>query len=553
MKFRIRNYRAISTADIELSKITMIAGKNAAGKTSLIDAIRSVLACNPNPFSDVTKKEMSMLVHSGTPSGYVEVIDGENKGRIDYPKAEYSAVGTPPALSTISSGIDSLVDYKTNDRINFVVDMMQALPTKAELEKELADNNIIPSGDNSKYFVKIWEEITLNGWNNAYKKAKEMGVKLKAKWEYITGQKKWGIRVGEQYQPAAWSPELEKIPEEKLIEELNEAKEWYEAAAKDVAISAFEVERLTAICNNTADVKKKYDNIVKQQNVVDKELASKKAALRMMEGTREIRNLVCPSCNEKLTLTNGELKKIPEEKYKKAQKGKEEIEQLKKNIESLQAQNNRLLKSFGEEKAALKVCEESKKKLSAIEKNKTRANDADIEKAKSKLTLAQERYDAYKLYKEAQSVHNNIVRNQKLCNILSPDGIRNKKLTKAYATINNSMKMITDQAGWKPVEINNNCQILSGGVPYGRLIAKSERYRTRILLQLMVATKLKSRLVIIDDTDELTPSVRNDLIKILIKSDLNAIIVSAMDKKTDMPDLSKFSGLAYWIEGGTIS
>jgi len=155
-----------------------------------------------------------------------------------------------------------------------------------------------------------------------------------------------------------------------------------------------------------------------------------------------------------------------------------------------------------------------------------------------------------KQYKEAHRIFNDILLNQKLVDILAPTGLRNEKLTKAIGIINNSMKMLCDGINWKAVEIDDKCNILSAGIPYGRFLAKSERYRTRLLLQLMVAMAEKSRVIIVDDTDELTEDIRNQLFGVILRSQISALVVCALNDKNKLPDLSNVNGNSYWIENG---
>lgn len=555
MEFKIRNYRGISSADIELSRLTLICGQNTAGKTSLIDAIRSVATSQFNPFKEITKKEISMLVRAGTPSGFAEIIDGENSCRIDWPECKYSTKGTEINVSQVATGIRSLVDMDSTTRINYIVEMMSAAPTDSDLIRELKAAEIFKSDvtiGTTELFKRLWTEISENGWDNAYKQARDKGVKLKTKWELITGQKKYGVRIAEQWTPEAWDPELEKTTEVDLIAAVNKAKEWTEAAIKDTAISDFEIERLTSLSANIAGIKKKQELIRTKQSVVEGEMNKKKTRLRTLRSAEEICGLICPECKTKLTLSNNELKKIPEAEYKKASKDKAEAAQLEKDIKCLQVQNNELIDEFGQEKSALKVAEDAALKLKNIEMKQSEDGDAKVEEVKNKLALAENKLKAFRDFKDARKAANDIILNKRLCDILAPSGLRNKKLTKAIATINNSMKALTDFAGWDRVELMEDCSIMAAGVPYGRLIAKSERYRTRALLQLMVAMVEKAPFVIIDDADELTKDVRNQLMNVIYRSGIQAIVVSALNDRADMPDLSKINGRAYWIEEGRI-
>lgn len=555
IQFIVRNYRKIISADIDLSPLTLIGGENVAGKSSLIDAIRSVATGESNPFKDVTKKEISMLVRSGSPSGYAEIKDGEILARIDWPKCVYSTKGNPPRISFVAAGINSFVDMKVVDRINYIVDMMDAAPKDTDLMAALKQTSIFKPDDTvgeSDLFKRLWEEISANGWDNAYKLAREKGVKYKNIWEDTTGQKTYGVRIAEQWTPAEWDPTLEKAKEEQLIAEVNTNKQWLEAAIKDTAISDVERERLTAITSQLESIKDRIQLIRTKQDVVEKEINKKKIRIRELSTGDELRGLICPSCNAKLTLTNGELKKIPEAEYKKAGKNKAEIAQLKKDIESLDAQNKELIEAFGQEKSSLKVAEDAALKLKNLNMKTEGLDEAKVQDVRNKLETAEKRLAAFRQYKKARELARSVLLNKELCDILAPSGLRNKKLTKAIVKLNNSMKMLSDSVGWNPVEITDDCEILVAGVPYGRLIAKSERYRACVMLQLMVCMAEGAPFVIVDDTDELTKSVRSQLMKVILQTKIQAVVVSAMDNKSDMPDMSPVNGRAYWIEEGSI-
>lgn len=557
LQFIVRNYRKISSADIDLSKLTLIGGKNGAGKTSLIDAIRSVATGEANPFrAEITKKEISMLVRSGSPSAYAEIKDGEILARIDWPKCNYSTKGKPPRLSFVAMGIDSLVDMKVVDRINYIVEMMDAAPKDTDLITELKNTSIFNAGDTigtSDLFKRLWEEISANGWDNAYKLAREKGVKYKNLWEDTTGSKTYGVRIAENWTPEIWDPALEKSKEVDLIAEVNKNKEWLEAAIKETAISDHEVDRLTAIANQLDPIKKKLSTIQQKQDVVEKTMNQKRSRIREITAGAETRGLLCPKCNVRLTLSNNELKVIPEAEYKRAGKNKAEISQIEKDIESLDAQNKELIQEFGAERSALIAAETAYQKLQNISIQKEGLDAAKVQDVRNKLEVAESRLAAFKQYKKAHELARAVILNKELCDILAPAGLRNKKLTKAIEKLNKSMKMLSDSVGWDPVEITGDCNILVAGVPYGRLIAKSERYRARVMLQLMVCMAEKSQFVIVDDTDELTKSVRNQLMKVILQSKIQAVVVSAMDDKSEMPDLSSINGRTYWIKEGKVA
>ena len=558
--FKVRNYRGLSAADIELSILTLIAGKNAAGKTSLIDAIRSVATAEYNPFGkEITKKEISMLVRSGTPSGFAEIVDGEDIMRVDWPKCDYATTGKAVTVSPVAAGILSLVDMNSTDRINYIVKMMSASPTGSDLIKELRTIDIFEPEETddeikeTDFYKALWTGIEDNGWDIMYAKAKDKGAERKAKWEIVSGVNDFGIRKAEVYEPDAWSPAMLKLTEEVLIADVNKAKEWAEAATKDVAISDHEKSRLGVLSQNIEGITKKMDALKVKQDIVESTMNKKKSRIRVLSSTQEVRGLICPKCKATLTLTENVLKTIPEKEVLVAGKNAAEIKQLDNDIKCLEEQNKQLISDWGSEKAALTNAKDAAVKLINIDIKETPDIDAKVEDVQNKLVRAEERLAAFRQYHESLAIFNQIRLNKKLQDILAPSGLRNKKLTTALKVINNSMKMLTDSVDWNPVELNADCGVEVNGVKYGRLLAKSERYRARVLLQLMVAMSEKSAFTIIDDADELVKGTRNDLMSVILDSKIKSIVVTALNERDEMPDLAHINGLSYWIENGSVA
>jgi hypothetical protein len=541
MKFEVRNYRKIKTATIEAdSKITFIGGINAAGKSSLIDATRCALTGQANPFKEITKKQSSMLVHSGSPSGMVKMINGDNELNIKYPEQEETTTGIIDVISNIASGIESFVDNKPNERLKYISDMMKSEPGEIDLIEAIKKAKIFPPTatiGTTKAFQELWENIELNGWDNAYKTYKEKGAEAKGVWKYITGKSTYGKLIAEQWKPDAWTIDLENVKLPELEKEFEKQKEFYEASIKSNAIEDSERESLIALVGTTTEVEK--------ERLVFKEkhdaLEEKRIGLvQKPDITGEIRGLICPSCQEALSLSNGELRKIPKD---------EKIIDNSSVLKDIKKEQTELLIKIGEKQAELKRIETAQKTLNESVETDSNDNKSDVTVEYQK---AVERFEAFKNYHEALTKNKQIINNQKIQAILKPDGLRADKLKKALDIINKNLKTLSGYAGWDAVEIDKKGEVTYKGVPYGRFIAKSERYRTNVLIQFMIALQEKAVITVVDDADELTGSVRSGLIKIILKSGMNTIIACALKNKTELPDLGKFGGKSYWVNEGVV-
>jgi len=549
MIFKVRNYRGIGTADIELDKLALVTGLNGSGKSSTIEAIMCAATGQPNPFKDVTKKESSMLVHSGTPSGSVEYVDGETVSKVSFPSMEYSSVKQPVLISDIAAGIDSLCDMKIPDRINYIVTMMKATPTIEDLASELVKVGLIPEGTakptETELCVKLWETIEINGWDNAAKQAREKGTKLKGVWEDTTGEKKYGKRIAESWIPEDWSAELEGIGEEKLVQIVKDCKEWRDAALKEQSISEYEQDTLQIQVDAMPDIEKKMVSLEQAIRECNDEIAKIKTEID--EKTKADKPVLeCPACKQKLDFENSVLVKTD-----RVPKQAEDVTDLKNRGNGWIATKQSHVEAYGAQKQKLSEAIEARNKLAEL-RSAPEQPEHSVTEVLQKLELAESRLSAYQIYKKALKAHRNIETNEKLVEILEPKGIRNKKLTEAYAKINRSLAVICDGAGWKKLELNENCEIIFGGVPYGRMIAKSERYRARILLQIMVACAESSKFMVIDDLDELLESVRSQMLKAILNTKIPCIAVAAMQSKEKVAELSgklkNMGGRCYWVE-----
>lgn len=546
MKFKIRNFIKVKEADIDVESITCIAGKNMAGKTSALRAITAVMTGIPTPSKKITKKQMSRIVHSGTSSGSVELIDKDTSiAKIVWPDCTYEAASEHKTISDISAGFVSIADMDTPSRLSYIIRVANALPTEVELQSELKIQKMYPPNttiSTKDSYKKLWDSIQLNGWEVTYQKTREGVTKLKGAWEQVTGLN-YGVRIAEGFEPENFTEDLKNASLEKLEKEKDAAQEWCEAAAKECVLSEREVEELKVKASKLTELEKT------QQIIETKDCALEKTVVELIKkrDTQEIRGIVCPSCKVNLTLTNGVLKKIPQNEEVK------NFSDYDSDIKSIRAQQKIVLTEFSENKSAIN------KSLEAIEKLKklpTKTSEKSLEEVSGKLAIATDRLEAYNKYHQAHTFADKITKNNIVASILSPQGLRAKVLKKKIDGINKVIRQLTTIAMWETIEFNHDGEIIVDGVPYHPIfLSRSQQYRVKLILNIFVAIAEKNKIVIIDDLDKIMSTQRREFIKILlalVKKGMKFVIAVAYDLREDMPDFGKIGGKSYWIENGKV-
>lgn len=553
MNFKIRNFKKVKQADIEVKTITCIAGDEMSGKTSTLLAIRSILAGTGNLHKNLTKKQMSMNVRSGSPSGHVVMLDGENEiARIDWPECKYTAGADHKTYSSLSVGSENLVYSSVPQRAKYVQEILKALPSQLELVSAIKKIKIFPVASTigtEKSFIDLWKSLDINGWDVVYQKIRTSGTELKGAWRQITGLN-YGVRVAESYEPDNFTEDLKSIEKDVLESDVRLAREWCEAAQKQDAISDSEIKRLKTVAATLTDLENAKLTIVSKDKALERSLQD----LVVKDCKEEKRGLICPSCQTKLTLSNGSLKKIPVEEDISENK----IVDLKKDIESIKAQQKLVTMEFGENRIQINDAAAAAKKISEIQNQTPKTAEKNIEDASEKLAIAIERLEASTKYHDAHNTNDKLIIKSKIVKILAPEGLRAEVLKTKIGKLNQQIKKITDIAGWETIEVDYKSNILVDGYSYDEYIhSDSQAYRARFILQVVVALIEKTNIVILDSVIMLSKKSRGDLLKTmatLTKLGLKFIFAFTC-QKDEIPPVGKMisGGKSYYLVDGSVT
>lgn len=540
MKVSIKNFLGCSSADVVLEKITIIAGENSAGKTSIGTAVAAALTGNPTPMDDVSKATAGRLVRDGASNGSVEITTEEGSTKITYPKATVSTEGKAPYASEFAAGLVCVLDLPPKERAEILSRYMGLEPTKEDLERRL-------TGVKPEHVALLWQRIQDGGWDGAHAEAKEKGVRLKAQWEQITGER-YGAKKADSWIPDGYSSDLASASEHELQAALVDAREILEGCIAAEAVDEARIEALEKQASEIGTLAQQVTAAEKQCAELAAEVEKRKSALRELPPATSVSDLACPHCHKPVALVDNRL--LPaceplsaEEKTSRARAIASANDAIKIAQEDL-TESQRLASDL---RGKLSMAERAAAEMKTMASTPTEAV-GDIEAARSAVSLAEQRVRCWKAKTEADDRHWNVGVNARILEALAPDGVRLDRLKKSLSAANKQLGRLD------AVSLSDDLDASLNGTPY-YLLSESEKYRVRVVLQVWMATSDGSAAVIIDGADLLVSKpLRNRLFKMLGGVGVPALVTMAFPSGDGVPDLSAHGmGASYWIGCGGVA
>jgi hypothetical protein len=143
---RVENFRGCGKAEIVCDRIALVAGRNAAGKSSLAQAVGAALTGETLPFGLASKGEAKRLVKTGAETARVEIVEtfaapGSEAGgvaRVEWPSCTATNRGDPPYASAYAAGLASLARMAPKDRAAVMASYLQGLDPTVTLANSAA-------------------------------------------------------------------------------------------------------------------------------------------------------------------------------------------------------------------------------------------------------------------------------------------------------------------------------------------------------------------------------------------------------------------------------
>jgi hypothetical protein len=550
IELRVHKFRGCDAAEIILAPTALAAGRNGVGKSSLAQAAGAVLTGNALPLIGLSKASAGLLVKSGADTAWV-VLKGESgTARIDWPSCQASAQGEPPAASVYAAGLQSIALAPPAERARILGQYLHADPTRDDLARALADEEI-----GEEAVAAVWKLIEQQGWDSAWMLRKEKGTEYKGAWRQVTGAN-WGSRAGASWVPAGWQFEFEEPKENDLLAALALAKGNHDKAVAAAAVSGAERTRLAA---EAAAVEPRKDTLQQAEATAERlagELdAARNARAALPPGTVDP-GMPCPHCGAFVTLRRVNLAETRLEAAEAAppaselKKRRDAIARIDGDVGRLTGQVQEADRAVDQARLAMQTALDARYRLDKMPP--PAEAEIDVEAAKAEVAAAEQRLTGFRQKRKADELHDKIMTNNAVIDILAPDGLRAKKLGHVLELFNTAqLGRLSLAAGWNQVTVDAEMTFAYGGRPYA-LLSTSEQYRVRAVLQVAMAHLDGSAMVVLDAADVLDGPTRNGLLDLLEEAGLPALVLLTLSRPSQCPDLAEAGlGQSYWLSAGT--
>jgi hypothetical protein len=542
----VSNFRGCARAQLECAPIALLAGANAAGKSSVAQAVAAALSGNALPVAGVRSNAAGALVRSGAATGTVEISSDDGTCYLDWPEMRRRVTGKPPEASEYATGLQTVATMAPKDRLRVLAEYLHADPTREDLATALAEAGL----DGTRALETLWPTIEQQGWDGAVALRRERGAQLKGMWRQVTGAN-YGSRVA-----ASWRPDLAELNKEELEHELRDAKTARDRALTAEAVSAAErrrVEELAELCDARHDALARAKARVEEYAAAYRQAQEARAAVPPAERDSTV---PCPYCGEPIVINKASLVEMRLERATGAAVDDVELRKRRMAIAEADGKLSRAAGDLTQARKEVAMAEtavqdsvEARDRLAAW----PRAVEAEIgrEAAEARLVDAEKRLVEFTTKEEADRLHALIEGNEIVIELLAADGLRAKKLARVLDVFNATLADLADSANWPAVRLDAAGHITLGDMPYG-LLSSSEQYRVRAVLAVAMAQIDGSQLVIFDGADILDAPSRSGLFALLETVNLPALVCMTLPRNR-VPDLAASeAGASYWLAGGVV-
>ena len=548
--------------------ITLFAGLNCAGKSSIQEAIRMALLGETVRVS--LKKNYGELLTDGQKGGIAYVGWDAGNASFAVPIGVHEVNGTLPQHLAFALDAQRFSKLDANERRTFLFGLMGLSSSGTAVRERL---------DKKKCDPKKVEQIApllRAGFDAASKEAAQHATKAKGAWREITAET-YGSKKG-----ASWkAPEVafDQVKYKEAQDSLAEVEADLEGAVHSFGELQAEaaqsqkrkarIAELQAIAAKGAGVRGK---IAADTSVYQEAQKALEAARAVASGAPlpdyAATRCHCPSCGSVLDFKDGKLTEalIPlvadAPNVMRAQEQLQQAELTMSLQERIKANNDRDLAAINNAVAALlelekegptdydgKLLAEQLAKVEAMKLERKGKAEAVQQLARAQLAAEAQAQKT----KRAAELHADIVAWTEIADALSPDGIPGEMLAEALEPINSRLAQSAVDADWGRVGIEKDMSITMGFRDYS-LLSESERWRADAMIAEAIAFLSGCKLLVLDRFDVLDVPGRDDLFAWLDALAGAGEIDSALIFGTlraipaNLPPTIE----SHWIEGGVL-
>ncbi len=543
MKLHIQDVVKIVKAEIDIADgITLIAGDNEQGKTSVLMSLASLVTGEAVPFPEVTKKDARFLVNS-TGNAKSAMATLATKGGTAVVKWPSCKVDAPEKLSSVyAAGLKEPTKIPSHE----LTKLLGILPTKEQFVAEM-DTIALQCEDIGAVVEGVWSKIQSTSWDAAHEQAVARRQSLKQEWARSAG-----IPWAGDTAAGTWKPE-HFVPG-KTLEELEGAlkseEKIFEFALKSEALNERERENLQELAAKVPDLQSKIEESFHRGAEIQDRIVEAQELLKQLPKILNSQKIYhCWSCKAANALKGERLVEpsiqVPEEeiaaanaRYEQQEAAIRELQELRRDEEV----NQRTLQ------AQLAESNNAQKKLT--ETNLDAVSEASVDDARVNVELCRKQIAAFKAAKECKEIFDSHATCHFLCAVLSPDGLRKIVLGASLEKFNDLLAVICENAEWPLITVDEFLKFYFGGYPYA-FLSKGAKYAVNAALQIAFAKLDGSKVLIFDGVDIMGTELRSGLFKILECIPLRSVVGCRYDNISEVPEA--FAESAYWCQGGVVT
>ena len=585
LRLQVRNILGVRTADLPLSGVNLIAGRNGAGKSSLLEAAACAMLQTARVRGITTKRAAASVVHHGAEEGVAALSgDGVPILRVRFPAAEIEQTGAPiPPISRAASGIASFIDLTPEQRMAEIIDRFEAKATREDLYQFLAQHEgtanlreIIlreatdtePARTALDWAVDaMFARTEESGWDAVWKSGRETNTKLKGQWEHASGRK-YGSKVAREFLPPLLVPgETYSLPAHEAA--VARAKARLEQLIAAGGVADHERTLLQEEADRLPVLEAEMGELESQAQAAEALLRKAVAEQNKPTAAIDVRALiVCPKCRANirairvstgtgLSTGNGTVYECVDLPSEAEQEQQAEIaREIQKRID----EGRKALEENGRAKAAkameIRASKDARNKIVASEGKPMRDEEA-ITAQREAVASAEAMMKAVEQYEGAKKIYGQIMQHTAFVEALEPSGVRMAVLRRKIDALNSELANVCTLAKFEPVSVETTDAEME--VFYGdrlaKLASKSERWRAEFAFAVVFAMRERSPVLLLDEFDIINNDDRAPVVMALKKLGLNALIcMTAKARDKDVPNLKRANlGATWWMENGEMT
>lgn len=559
LDIRINNFQGARDVSIPLYPLTLIAGDNDAGKSSIRDALRIALTGEVDRVS--LKRDWPHLITEGAKKAKIAVAletDAHSGfATVELPSGKRSAPEASPLLSLLlePAGFAAL---SIDERRTLLYTLAGISIAPAALRERLQRRGVAAAQADALV------PLALAGFPAAQKHAEEQAREAKAAWRVLTGET-WGSDKAD-----GWRPEVGALPDpatllrvETRLAELTRQKEdamqALGAAKASQQQQQITAERRAAL-QQTLAMAERTRRKLEHDTAELQHWQDALAALPPAPGAAPAGLVLnCPCCGETLRLAGSRLLKYepteteaPEVTAQRAQ-----CQQAVATMQRTHANTQRdwaQIEAAQAQMAALPEVADLSAELAAIQQQwaaLSSEHDALATQQRALSEMLRQASAAEQTERQAKRLHVEVMAWIDAAAAVAPSGIPADLLADALQPVNARLRSHAEATGWAQVAVGEDMVLLVGGRPY-RLASESGRWRADAMLAATLAELSGVRLLLLDRLDVLAPSRRSDALRWLHGlskgGTLDTILTFATLKEA--PPRMPEGAVAHWLERG---